>query len=56
MNNEKNHCVTGWARVRPYIYGNLDLLDLVREVFGAEEVERLPMREASTSKPGSATR
>src|SRR5690348_6211950 len=31
----------GRGSVRPYLYGNLDLPDFVREVLGAKEVERL---------------
>ena len=34
------HVRNGKGSVRPYIYGNLDLPDFVREVFGAKELER----------------
>ena len=30
----------GFGAARPYLYGNADLPDFVRQVFGAEEVER----------------
>ena len=43
MSKENHYVNHGMGTVRPYIYGNLDLLDLVREVFGAEEVERHAM-------------
>lgn len=36
-----NHIRHGKGSVRPYIYGRLDLPDFVREVFGAQEIERL---------------
>lgn len=32
----------GVGAVRPYLYGNLDLIDLLKQAFGAEELERLP--------------
>src|ERR1700694_2287561 len=35
------HVRHGRGNVRPYLYGNLDLPDCVREVFGAKELERL---------------
>lgn len=35
------HIRHGRGSVRPYLYGNLDLPDFVREVFGAKELERL---------------
>jgi len=34
------HIRHGRCSVRPYVYGKLDLPDLVREVFGAKELER----------------
>ncbi|WP_151759719.1 VOC family protein [Dictyobacter vulcani] len=37
----------GMGTVRPYLYGKLDLLDFVKNVFGAEELER-----ASTGENG----
>ena len=37
------HIRHGSGNVRPYLYGNLDLPDFVREVFGAKELERLPV-------------
>ena len=36
-----NHIRHGKGSVRPYIYGNVDLPNFVREVFGANELERL---------------
>ena len=41
MAREK-HIRHGVGAVRPYIYGNLDLPDLIKHAFDAEEVERLP--------------
>ena len=35
------HIRHGKGSVRPYLYGNPDLPDFVREVFGAKELERL---------------
>lgn len=34
------HIRHGFGAVRPYLYGHADLPDFVREVFGAEELER----------------
>ena len=36
----------GVGTVRPYLYGNLDLVDFVQEVFGAVELERTPIQAA----------
>ena len=41
MSKGKKHIRHGTGSVRPYLFGKLDLLDLIREAFGAEEVERL---------------
>lgn len=34
------HIRHGFGAVRPYLYGNADLPDFVREVYGGEELER----------------
>ena len=39
--SKQNHIRHGGGSVRPYLYGNLDLPDLIRHAFGAEELERL---------------
>jgi len=36
------HIRHGVGSVRPYLYGNLDLADLIKRAFDAEELERLP--------------
>ena len=41
MATEK-HIRHGIGAARPYLYGILDLIDLVKQAFGAEELERLP--------------
>ncbi len=38
------HIRHGLGSVRPYLYGNLDLPDLIKRAFDAEELERLPTR------------
>lgn len=40
MNSGQAHIRHGFGAVRPYLYGHADLPDFVREVFGAEELER----------------
>jgi PhnB protein len=40
MSTEKKHIRNGMGAVRPYLFGRLDLLDFVKDVFGAVEVER----------------
>ncbi len=40
MNEDHKHIRNGLGAVRPFIYGRLDLLDFVAEVFGAVELER----------------
>jgi PhnB protein len=37
------HIRHGIGSVRPYLYGHLDLPEFVKKVFGAEELERLPV-------------
>jgi PhnB protein len=41
MSNGRNHIRHGFAAVRPYLYGQIDLPDLIKQAFGAEELERL---------------
>ena len=41
MNTDKRHMRHGMGAARPYIYGNLQVPDFIREVFGAKEIERL---------------
>lgn len=40
MSQPNTHIRHGFGAVRAYLYGPLDLLDFVTQVFGAEEVER----------------
>src|SRR5215472_11904669 len=39
---QHKHIRHGSGSVRPYVYGNLDLPDLIKGAFDAEELERLP--------------
>jgi|SRR3984893_7669495 len=41
MTTRKAHIRHGFAAVRPYLHGHLDLADFVRHVFGAVEIERV---------------
>jgi PhnB protein len=41
MTTRKGHIRHGFAAVRPYLHGHLDLADFVREVFRAVELERI---------------
>jgi PhnB protein len=43
MRKATSHIRHGVGSVRPYLYGRLDMLDLVRRAFGAVELERLPV-------------
>src|SRR6266404_9672888 len=43
MSNKQKHIRHGVGSVRPYLYGRLDLPDLLKQSFGAEELERLPV-------------
>ena len=43
MSPKQAHIRHGIGSVRPYLYGRLDLPDLLRQAFGAEELERLPV-------------
>jgi PhnB protein len=40
MSADKKHIRNGMGAVRPYLFGRLDLLDFVKDVFGAVELER----------------
>ena len=40
MNNATKHIRHGVGSVRPYLYGRLDMLELVKRAFGAVELER----------------
>ncbi len=40
MNDQLNYVRHGFGCARPYVHGHLDLWDLVRDAFGAIEVER----------------
>ena len=41
MSTTNSYIRHGFCTVRPYLYGPLDLVDFVKHVFGAEEVERV---------------
>ena len=41
MSNATRHIRHGVGSVRPYLYGRLDMLELVRRAFGAVELEHL---------------
>jgi PhnB protein len=43
MTTRQKHIRHGIGSVRPYLYGRLDLPILLRQAFGAEELERLPV-------------
>jgi len=43
MSPKQAHIRHGIGSVRPYLYGRLDLPDLLKKAFGAEELERLPV-------------
>lgn len=47
MSAEKRHVRHGIGCVRPYLYGNTDLPELVKQAFGAEELERVEMGSES---------
>ncbi len=40
MDTPQSYVRHGFGAVRPYIYGNADLPEFLRQVFGAEEIER----------------
>lgn len=40
MNATNKHVRNGFSAVRPYFYGTLDLVDFIKQVFEAKEVER----------------
>ncbi|MGC1189575.1 MAG: VOC family protein, partial [Candidatus Binatus sp.] len=43
MSNATRHIRHGVGSVRPYLYGRLDMLELVKRAFGAVELEHLPV-------------
>ena len=43
MSNATKHIRHGVGSVRPYLYGRLDMLELVKRDFGAVELEHLPV-------------
>ncbi|MGC2278094.1 MAG: VOC family protein [Candidatus Binatus sp.] len=43
MSNATRHIRHGVGSVRPYLYGRLDMLELLRRAFGAVELEHLPV-------------
>ena len=43
MSPKQAHIRHGIGSVRPYLYGRLDLPELLKKAFGAEELERLPV-------------
>jgi len=43
MRNPNKHVRHGVGSVRPYLYGRLDMLELVKRAFGAVELEHLPV-------------
>lgn len=45
MSIENTHIRHGFGTVRSYLYGHLDLADFVKQVFGAEELERVEVRK-----------
>ncbi|MBO0721676.1 MAG: VOC family protein [Blastocatellia bacterium] len=45
MSMDKKYIRHGSGAVRPYLYGNPDLPDFVKRVFGAVELERIPMED-----------
>jgi PhnB protein len=44
MTNANKHIRYGVGSVRPYLYGRLDMLELVKRAFGAVELERHEVR------------
>ena len=47
MDTTQSYIRHGFGAARPYIYGNADLPAFLREVFGAEEVERADYDDTS---------
>ena len=45
MSSATKHIRHGVGSVRPYLYGRLDMLELVKRAFGAVELERLEAGE-----------
>ena len=56
MESETRYVHHGKGTVRPYVYGRLDLLDFVKKVFDAVELERNQLPGDSMFKRRSATR
>ena len=56
MSSATKHIRHGVGSVRPYLYGRLDMLELVKRAFGAVELEHLKSATALTSRRKSATR
>jgi PhnB protein len=46
-NTANKHIRYGFGTVRPYLYGYTDLFDFIKQVFGAEELERSQTGEKS---------
>ncbi|HKT40246.1 MAG TPA: VOC family protein [Ktedonobacterales bacterium] len=47
MDNLQSYIRHGFGAVRPYIYGNADLPEFLRQVLGAEEIERAAYDDTS---------
>ena len=47
MRDANKHIRHGVGSVRPYLYGRLEMLELVRRAFGAVELEPLPVGKAA---------
>ena len=43
MRNPTSHIRHGVGSVRPYLYGRLDMLELVKRAFGAVELDHIPV-------------
>src|SRR5271154_4821263 len=43
MNSATSHIRHGVGSVRPYLYGRLDMLELVKRAFGAVELDHIPV-------------
>jgi PhnB protein len=43
MRTATSHIRQGVGSVRPYLYGRLDMLELVKRAFGAVELEHIPV-------------
>lgn len=47
MDSPRSYIRHGFGAARPYIYGNSDLPEFLRQVFGAEEIERADYNDES---------